>query len=231
MAPILASPHPAVGAILPSGRAADVSIDSATRGLSLVREVSMARMRSPGFSRIVHEEYDSPLGRLFLAQGVRRESRMVPVAVLFVGPKAGPTAISAGTENPSHYLERFYPDVPHATGPCRELSGRLDRYFKKGEWEPMDVPAELAGTDFQHAVWKKIARIPAGKRRTYGEIAAALGKPRAARGVGQATGANPLSIVVPCHRVVGAGGRITGYGGGIGRKEWLLRWEEEPARP
>ncbi len=191
----------------------------------------MARTRSPGFDRIVHEEYDSPLGRLFLAQGVRRESRMVPVAVFFVGPRAGPTAISAGTENPAHYLEWFYPDVPHVTGPCRDLRGRLDRYFKKGAWEPMDVPAELAGTDFQHAVWKKIARIPAGERRTYGEIAAALGKPRAARGVGQATGANPLSIVVPCHRVVGADGRITGYGGGIGRKEWLLRWEEEPVRP
>ena len=191
----------------------------------------MARTRSPGFNRIIHEEYESPLGRLFLAQGVSPGSRVVPLAVLFVGPKAGPTAVSAGTEDPEHYLEWFYAGVPHVLGPCRELRGRLDRYFKKGAWEPMDVPAELAGTDFQHAVWKKIARIPAGKRRTYGEIAAALGRPRAARGVGQATGANPLSIVVPCHRVVGADGRITGYGGGIGRKEWLLRWEEEPGNP
>jgi methylated-DNA-[protein]-cysteine S-methyltransferase len=191
----------------------------------------MARTRSSGFDRIAHEEYDSPLGRLFLAQGVQPGSRPAPLAVLFVGPKAGPTAVSAGTEDPEHYLERFYPGVPRVTGPCRDLRGRLDRYFKKGAWEPMDVPAELAGTDFQHSVWKKIARIPAGKRRTYGEIAAALGRPRAARGVGQATGANPLSIVVPCHRVVGADGRITGYGGGIGRKEWLLRWEEEPGRP
>jgi methylated-DNA-[protein]-cysteine S-methyltransferase len=190
----------------------------------------MPRAHSSGFDRIVHEEYDSPLGRLFLAQGVQPGLRMVPLAVLFVGPKAGATAVSAGTEDPEHFLERFYPGVPHVTGPCRDLRGRLDRYFKKGAREPMDVPAELAGTDFQHSVWRKIARIRAGKRRTYGEIAAALGKPRAARGVGQATGANPLSIVVPCHRVVGVDGRITGYGGGIGRKEWLLRWEEGPGK-
>jgi O-6-methylguanine DNA methyltransferase len=191
----------------------------------------MALMRSSRLDRIVHEEYDSPVGRLFLAQGVQPGSRNVPLAVLFVGPKAGPTAVSAGTEDPEHYLEWFYPDVPRAPGPCRDLRTRLDRYFTKGDWEPIDVPAELAGTAFQHTVWKKIARIPAGKRRTYGEIAAALGKPGAARVVGQATGANPLSIIVPCHRVVGAAGRITGYGGGIGRKEWLLRWEEEPGRP
>jgi O-6-methylguanine DNA methyltransferase len=188
----------------------------------------MTRSRSSGLDRIVHEAYESPVGRLFLAQGVLAGARMVPLAVLFVGPAAGPTAVSAGTEQPERYLERFYPGIPHANGSCRDLRGRLDRYFTKGEWEPMDVPAELSGTAFQHAVWKKIARIPAGRRRTYGEIAAALGKPGAARGVGGATGANPLSIVVPCHRVVGADGRVTGYGGGIGRKEWLLRWEQEP---
>ena len=188
----------------------------------------MARARASCIDQIVHEEYDSPVGRLFLAQGVRPGSRVVPLAVLFIGPKAGPTAVSAGTEDPEHFLDWYYPDVRRAEGTCRELRGRLDRYFTKCEWEPVKIPGELAGTDFQRTVWRKIARIPAGQRRTYGEIAAALGRPGAARGVGQATGANPLSIVVPCHRVVGAGGRITGYGGGIGRKEWLLRWEEGP---
>ncbi len=190
----------------------------------------MARTRVSGFKQIVHEEYDSPVGRLFLAQGVQPGSGNVPLAVLFIGPGAGPTAVSAGTEDPEHFLDWYYPNLRRVEGPCRDLRGRLDQYFTKREWEPLEVPAKLGGTDFQRAVWKQIARIPMGQRRTYSQIAHALGKPGAARGVGQATGANPLPIVVPCHRVVGAGGRITGYGGGVGRKEWLLRWEQGPRK-
>jgi O-6-methylguanine DNA methyltransferase len=87
------------------------------------------------------------------------------------------------------------------------------------------VPLDLIGTEFERAVWREIQAIDAGRTTTYGAIAAALGRPDAARAVGAATGANPVSLIVPCHRVVGTAGSLTGYGGGLDRKEWLLRHE------
>lgn len=87
---------------------------------------------------------------------------------------------------------------------------------------------ELAprGTAFQHEVWRAIAEIPAGETRTYGQVAATVGRPGAARAVGAATGRNPISIVVPCHRLVGSSGLLTGYAGGMERKRWLLAHEQ-----
>jgi O-6-methylguanine DNA methyltransferase len=175
--------------------------------------------------RIVHEERPSPIGRLVLAEGEIDGGGRAPLAVIFLGPRGNPTQSMAGTGNPLRWLKREYPAAALAPGPCVDLRRRLDRYFARREWEPIALPAEVVGTEFQRAVWKRIARIPLGRKMTYGEVASAIGAPRAARGVGQAVGANPLPIVIPCHRVVGANGGLTGYGGGLSRKEWLLEWE------
>ena len=86
------------------------------------------------------------------------------------------------------------------------------------------------GTDFQRAVWATLRAIPAGETRTYGQLAAAIGSPRAVRAAGLANGQNPIAIVVPCHRVIGADGTLTGYAGGLERKRWLLE-HERGARP
>jgi methylated-DNA-[protein]-cysteine S-methyltransferase len=81
------------------------------------------------------------------------------------------------------------------------------------------------GTEFQKAAWAALSRIPVGETRSYGAQAAAIGRPAAVRAVGMANGRNPIGVVVPCHRVIGADGALTGYGGGLERKRWLLRHE------
>ena len=88
-----------------------------------------------------------------------------------------------------------------------------------------DLPLDLHGTDFQRRVWRQLRTIPYGQIITYQEIANAIDKPQAVRAVGAANARNPISIIVPCHRVIGSDGSLTGYGGGIWRKEWLLKHE------
>ena len=88
-----------------------------------------------------------------------------------------------------------------------------------------DIPTETPGTGFQRRVWTALREIPAGQTWSYGQLAAHVGEPGAARAVGLANGSNPIGVVVPCHRVIGANGTLTGYGGGIDRKRWLLRHE------
>lgn len=105
-----------------------------------------------------------------------------------------------------------------------EVARQLGEYFA-GDREAFDLPLAPVGTAFQLAVWQQLRAIPFGQTRTYGEIAAGLGNPKAVRAVGLANGRNPLSIVVPCHRVIGASGAMTGFGGGVERKEFLLRLE------
>ncbi len=102
----------------------------------------------------------------------------------------------------------------------------LDAYFA-GRWDACAAPVvlDLVGTPFERDVWKELMRLSHGATTTYGAIAGALGRRDAARAVGAAVGANPVSLVVPCHRVVGASGSLTGYGGGLDRKEWLLKHE------
>jgi len=97
-------------------------------------------------------------------------------------------------------------------------------YFA-GKATDVDLPATASGTAFQRDVWEALRTIPAGETRTYAQIADAIGRPTAVRAVAQAIGANPLSIAVPCHRVVGSDGSITGYAGGVERKRWLLDHE------
>jgi methylated-DNA-[protein]-cysteine S-methyltransferase len=87
------------------------------------------------------------------------------------------------------------------------------------------VPVATVGTEFQLKVWDALQRIPAGQTRSYGQLAAEIGEPDAARAVGLANGANPIAIVIPCHRVIGADGSLTGFGGGLPRKRWLLTHE------
>jgi len=112
----------------------------------------------------------------------------------------------------------------------------LARYFA-GELGAIEtVPVDPGGTPFQHQVWLTLRRIPAGRTWTYAELARAVGRPAAVRAVGAANGANPIALVLPCHRVIGSDGRLTGYGGGLDRKEWLLRHEgasfvPEPSLP
>ena len=101
---------------------------------------------------------------------------------------------------------------------------QLAEYFA-GERQTFDVPLKLAGTPFQQRVWQELVRIPFGTTITYGELARRLGQPTASRAVGHANGRNPISIIVPCHRVIGADGKLTGYAGGIDKKQWLLDWE------
>jgi methylated-DNA-[protein]-cysteine S-methyltransferase len=108
----------------------------------------------------------------------------------------------------------------------REAAEQLDEYFA-GSRTSFDLPLDLEGTRFQLAAWRSLANIPFGATTTYGQQAAALGIPTAARAVGAANGANPVCIVLPCHRVIGADGSLTGFGGGLLVKQWLLDHEAQ----
>jgi methylated-DNA-[protein]-cysteine S-methyltransferase len=101
---------------------------------------------------------------------------------------------------------------------------QLAEYFA-GKRRQFDVPLKLAGTPFQQRVWQELVRIPFGTTITYAQLAQRVGMPTAARGVGHANGRNPISIIVPCHRVIGTNGKLTGYAGGMDKKQWLLDWE------
>lgn len=103
---------------------------------------------------------------------------------------------------------------------------QLDAYFE-GRLQAFDLPLDLQGTHFQRAVWETLLRIPYGETRSYAEIATVLGRRRGARAVGQAVGSNLVSIIVPCHRVVGSDGSLTGYRGGLERKMALLELEQD----
>ena len=120
-------------------------------------------------------------------------------------------------------------------GPNRQAAAELEAYFG-GRRRQFSVPLDLRGTAFQERVWEQLRRIPYGETRSYGQIAAALSPPSSSRAVGQANGRNPVSIIVPCHRVIGAAGDLVGYGGGLDRKRALLELEARvlsgpPARP
>jgi methylated-DNA-[protein]-cysteine S-methyltransferase len=116
------------------------------------------------------------------------------------------------------------PDAGRASSVLSAAAAQLEAYFA-GELEEFDLPLAPEGTDFQRRVWDAVAAIPYGSTATYGEVAAAIGRPSACRAVGAANGRNPLPIVVPCHRVVGSAGALTGYGGGLERKRALLDLE------
>ena len=126
-------------------------------------------------------------------------------------------------------------DGPDAAGlqsdvPFIAIRQQLAQYFA-GERQQFDVPLKLTGTPFQQRVWQELVRIPFGTTITYAELARRVGKPTASRAVGNANGRNPISILVPCHRVIGGNGKLTGYAGGIDKKESLLAWERAASSP
>jgi methylated-DNA-[protein]-cysteine S-methyltransferase len=121
------------------------------------------------------------------------------------------------------------PPGPAPSGPhpvLQEAQAQLRQYFG-GARTRFTLPTRAAGTAFQRAVWQALAEIPFGTRLAYAALAARIGRPRAHRAVGTANGCNPLSIIVPCHRVVGSNGSLTGYAGGLAAKRWLLAHEAQ----
>ncbi len=109
-------------------------------------------------------------------------------------------------------------------GVCEEAVKQISEYFA-GSRQEFDLPVMMDGTEFQLQVWQELRRIPFGQTVSYGDLARSIGKPSAVRAVGAANGDNPVSIIVPCHRVIGSDGGLTGYGGGLPRKQWLLKHE------
>jgi methylated-DNA-[protein]-cysteine S-methyltransferase len=127
-----------------------------------------------------------------------------------------------------HFLRLRYGADGFHLQPARNPNGLTDaisRYFA-GELHAIDcLPVETGGTPFQREVWSALRAIPCGTTTSYGELAQRIGRPAAVRAVGLANGANPVGVIVPCHRVIGSNGSLTGYGGGIERKRWLLEHE------
>ena len=167
---------------------------------------------------MIHTVVDSPLGPLTLvaddegrltglymeAQRYRPPEERFGAPVVDPGPDAAPTPAEAV---------------------LAETAGQLREYFA-GTRRSVDVPQAPLGTEFQRRVWDVLAEIPYGETRTYAQIADQVGNPAAVRAVGAAIGRNPLCVVVPCHRVVGSGGALTGYAGGLERKRRLLDLEQ-----
>ena len=150
--------------------------------------------------------YESPIGPLTLRAGARGLA-----ALHFPGTEPAPEG--------------------DATAPCLAAAARqLDEYFA-GERQRFELDLDLDGTPFQRAVWERLLTIPYGETTTYGTLARELGRPDRARAVGAAVGRTPVPIIVPCHRVVGADGSLTGYGGGLDRKRSLLALERRARRP
>jgi len=149
--------------------------------------------------------YDSPIGRLAIAGENGKITR------LFFENAAVPAA----------YQEAETPEI-------REAIRQLREYFD-GKRSAFDLPLAPKGTDFQRAVWAALRAIPPGQTRSYGEIAAQIGNPKAQRAVGMANNRNPLAIFIPCHRVLGANGSLTGFAGGLAVKQYLLDLEKQYA--
>ena len=154
---------------------------------------------------IFYTEVNSPLGRLLL----RGDANFL-TGIYMENHRRGPADPSVGIRDDARFAD---------------ARTQLAEYFAGGR-TTFDLPLDLTtGSAFQRRVWQALHDIPYGETITYGELARRLGQPAAVRAVGLANGSNPLSVVVPCHRVVGAGGKLTGYGGGLERKRFLLDLE------
>lgn len=124
-----------------------------------------------------------------------------------------------------HFEPHRPPDgVPRDDAALAPVAAQLTEYFA-GERQEFDLPLAPTGSPFQTKVWMALRDIPYGRTTSYGELAGELGQPTASRAVGLANGRNPLAVIVPCHRVIGANGSLTGFGGGLERKRWLLEHE------
>lgn len=155
-----------------------------------------------------------------------------PIGVLSVVADERGRLHALGFRDGHSRMERALTDVASGSGTRLRrasdpggLVSALAAYFE-GELDAIEgLPVVMEGTEFQRAVWKALRTIPCGETLSYGALARRIGRPQAVRAVGLANGANPIGIVVPCHRVIGADGTLTGYGGGIHRKRWLLDHE------
>jgi methylated-DNA-[protein]-cysteine S-methyltransferase len=159
---------------------------------------------------VIVDEVASPVGPLTIAE---RSGR---VCLLHFG---------ADGVDVDAYLQRCYPGDERVRGALPSIRLVLQKYFA-GDCRALDaVVVELNGTPFQRKVWEALREIPAGSTLSYADLARRIGEPRAIRAVGAANGANPVAVIVPCHRVIGTDGTLTGYGGGLDRKQWLLAHE------
>lgn len=144
----------------------------------------------------------------------------------------GPLTLAGDGGRLSHLLMLDHSHAPSRTGWSRadtafpEVVEQLEAYFT-GELTEFDLTYEMSGTEFQRRVWTALLTIPYGQTCSYGQLADQIGAPKASRAVGLANGRNPISIIVPCHRVIGSNGSLTGYGGGIDRKRALLDLEQQ----
>lgn len=151
------------------------------------------------------------------------------ISTIYDSPVGPLTLISNGAA--LEHLEFENPRYAYAPAPAGkdkildETRRQLDQYFA-GKLKEFDLPLAPQGTAFQKRVWQALLTIPYGATRTYGQQAAVIGQPKASRAVGLANGRNPISIIVPCHRVIGSTGSLTGYGGGMERKKYLLDLEQ-----
>lgn len=147
-----------------------------------------------------YTEFDSPIGPLHITSN-----------------EAGITELHMGSKPPAPGATKGHPLLERARK-------QLAEYFA-GKRTAFDLPLAANGTDFQRNVWQRLCEIPFGRTSSYGEVAARVGNPKASRAVGAANGRNPIAVIVPCHRVIGADGSLTGFGGGLERKRWLLEHE------
>ena len=162
--------------------------------------------------RIFFEVLDTPVGEMFVTVDEEGEVRNLEFLR------------SRGLDEVVAQLEQDGLQVTRGGEPTAVVRRQLEEYFG-GQRQDFELALAPAGTDFERSVWTELVKIPYGRTVSYGEIAARLGRPGASRAVGRANGANPIAIVVPCHRVIGADGSLTGYAGGIDIKERLLRLE------
>ena len=160
---------------------------------------------------IYYSVYESPLGKMFIT-----ESNEKITGIYFEGQKHFPKAINEWNLS--------------LTTQIKKAISQLQEYFN-GERREFQLPLKPEGTAFQYQVWEQIAKVQHGETIQYGEIAKNIGKPNSSRAVGSATGKNPISVIIPCHRVLGKSGKMTGYAGGLNRKEALLQLENKEIPP
>jgi methylated-DNA-[protein]-cysteine S-methyltransferase len=168
--------------------------------------------------RFAYHVMSSPLGLLFIARSERGLRHLE-----FMDRKSIKRMISTHRERDPE--STWEPSLLEN----KDAVDQLEAYFC-GASMRFNLRVDAVGSEFQHAVWNELVKIPYGETRTYGDIAKAIGQPRSARAVGLANNQNPVAIVVPCHRVIGANKSLTGYGGGLHRKRWLLQHEARFAR-
>jgi methylated-DNA-[protein]-cysteine S-methyltransferase len=168
----------------------------------------------PEILRLLTDQFETPIGEMMIAADHDGNLRAAEW--------------TDHTERIRNLLQRQYGKNSFVLESVRNPGGLTDamKSYFAGELASIDaLPTQTAGTPFQREVWRSLREIPCGTTISYGQLAERIGRPSAVRAVGLANGANPIGVVVPCHRVIGSGGSLTGYGGGIERKRWLLNHE------